>query len=144
MKRVETEIIIEADKRKIWTVLTNLDSYEQWCSAIQFPAGKAEKDAIVTMTTATPDGSGKTYTGKGKIIKLIPYQSLVWQGGMKGILVGHHFWHLSEQGDGTTRLVQGEDFYGLYAWLMSQKKLASFQPFYENISQELKQYVEGI
>lgn len=142
MRRIETEIIINSSKSNIWRVLTDLSLYSDWCSSISFQNGTVRKGEIVTMTTKTPDGSGTTYTGKGKILEVISEKTLIWKGGMSGFLVGHHFWHLEKVDSNKTRLIQGEDFYGIYPFLVGNKKIQSFQPFYEQINLELKDYVE--
>ena len=144
MKRIETEIILNAEPTKVWQALTDFESYEKWCSSIKFIEGKPKLNEIVKMETVTPDGSGKTYIGKGKIVELIPFKSLKWRGGIVGILVGIHFWHLEPIENNKTRLIQGEDFYGLYPFFAGRKKIQSFKPFYENINLELKEYLSKI
>lgn len=144
MKRIETEIILNVESIKVWKVLTDFESYAKWCSSIKFIKGKAKHNETIIMETATPDGSGKMHTGKGKITELIPLKSLKWKGGITGILVGVHFWYIEPIENNKTKLIQGEDFYGLYPFFAGNKKIKSFKPFYENINLELKEYLSTI
>lgn len=142
MRRIETEILINATLSRVWEAIADLKGYEKWCSSIRFEKGQPGLHQPLVMVTGAPDGSGKTYKGKGRIIEFIPYCSLTWSGGIKGVLEGHHFWHLSCCIDGRTKLIQGEDFYGLYPFFAGNRKIQSFKPFYENINAELKRHVE--
>ena len=121
---IETSILISAPLSTVRTVLLDFAAYPAWSSfitTIQPPSTAQVKvgDAL-TVTLNPPGGSTMTMT---PTVVLLDDHAFGWQGhlaGITGLFDGKHLFLLKEQEQGSTLLVQREEFGGiLYAPLMN-------------------------
>ena len=91
----------------------------------------------------TGDGGGGM-TFKPKVLVATPGKELRWLGklGLRGIAAGEHFFVLTTNEDGTTRLNHGERYSG--ALIALARGRADSGAAYEAFSQALKQRVEQL
>ena len=82
---------------------------------------------------------------KPKLLAATPGKELRWLGklGLRGIAAGEHFWVLTANEDGTTRLNHGERFSGALVAL-AKGSSGNSGAAYEAFSQALKQRVEHV
>jgi hypothetical protein len=88
---------------------------------------------------------------KPKVLAATPGQELRWLGklGFGGLIDGEHFFILTSNDDGTTRLTHGETFSRVLVALMSRSlnkpgSVEQNQKGYETFSQVIKQRVEAL
>ena len=143
MIKIETETIIPASPEQIWDILTDFESYPEWNPMILEVTGKPVIGAKLKLKVSAPDNSGRKYSFKAVIVNNQPSEMLAWKGGVPGILSGFHYWKLSSCHSGT-RLIHGEDFFGLYAWFMGRERIMSLKPAYENMNVALNERVSTL
>ena len=134
----ETSVHIHAHKNLCWSELSALQFYPGWNSRTHFHC-KAVVGKRLTMTV-------KLFSFWLKVPVTIEHvdadRGLRWTGGLRGLFTGSHYFSLQCHGDGTTTLVQGEDFDGVlvrFLWPILHKELKGL---YQGFNQEFKQRCE--
>ena len=119
MKQIETEIIIEASRENIWSILTDFESYPSWNPFIKSIDGIKSKGEKLSVLIQPPNGSSMNF--KPTILVFKENEEFRWIGhlGIKGIFDGEHYFKLMEESNGHTKLIHGEKFSGLLVALMS-------------------------
>ena len=134
---VETTVEINASNDAVWDVLTDFASYEDWNPVMRIE-GTLEVGAklVVHMT-------GMSF--KPEVLAATPGKELRWLGklGFRGIAAGEHFFVLTTNNDGTTRLNHGERYSGALIALAKHDS-GSHDTAYEAFSQALKRRVEQL
>jgi hypothetical protein len=112
MKRLHTEVHIDASPAAVWAVLTDFAHYASWNPFVVNVAGQAEQGSTLSVTIAPP--GARRMTLKPVITEVTPEQVLEWWGhlGLRGIFDGRHRFELHPVAGGT-RLVQSEVFTGV-------------------------------
>jgi hypothetical protein len=142
MFRIEASCDIHAPIDIVWLLLTDLSSYKEWCSGVTFAEGaKLTLGGKATVRTTAPDGSGKIFQTEVRFTQLLHCREFAWKGGFWPILTGEHYWQLQTIDPVKTRLTQGESFGGLYP-VFKRGTMKTFQPFYEQLSLDLKKAAE--
>ena len=139
---VRTEIEISAPAAEIWKVLLDFRRYPEWNPFIVRIAGEPEVGSRLAITLSLPDSNREREIGP-RLLRCDAERELRWLGhlGMKGLFDGEHFFRLEARGDGTTRVVHGEDFSGiLLRFMLNQVTEATRGFVYMN--QALKRRVE--
>ena len=118
MKRIETEILIEASPEKVWSVLTDFESHPRWNPFIKSIEGEKLVGKNLVVSIKPPGGGGMTF--KPVVLKFDPLREFRWKGklGVKGIFDGEHYFILEEAGASRTRFIHGEHFSGILVALM--------------------------
>jgi hypothetical protein len=111
---IRTEIEIEAAPADVFRVLTDFKRYPEWNPFIVSIAGKLEPGAYLSITTSAPE-SHRERTFHARLSRCEPARELRWLGHrvMKGLLDSEHFLLLEPSGNGSTRLVNGQNTTGL-------------------------------
>ena len=139
---VRTDIEISAPAAEIWKVLLDFRRYPEWNPFIVRIAGEPEVGSRLAITLSLPDSNREREIGP-RLLRCDADRELRWLGhlGMKGLFDGEHFFRLEARGDGTTRVVHGEDFSGiLLRFMLNQVTEATRGFVYMN--QALKRRVE--
>ena len=129
MKQIRTEIIINASKEKVWNILTDFENYKAWNPFIINSSGKAIEGSKLTNTMKLDE---KTQTFCPKIIKVEENKYFDWLGHLffKGIFDGHHYFEIKELENNQVKLIQGENFSGIFSRLImksiGEKTMANF------------------
>ncbi|MBX2870495.1 MAG: SRPBCC domain-containing protein [Saprospiraceae bacterium] len=119
MKELKTEIIIDAPKDKIWSVMMDFPAYPEWSSFIRSIEGEAKPGARLknTLSLGASDQVFKpviTRMEEGKVFE--------WLGSLPlGLFKGRHYFILEELGAEQTKLIHGESFSGLLRGLIMKK-----------------------
>lgn len=113
MKRIETEVDLPAVPSVVWAQLMDTASMENWNPFITSLKGVLAVGERLEVRIA-PVG-GRPMTFKPRVTVLDPEQRLEWLGtmGVPGLFDGRHSFTLTRLGEGSTRLVQAEDFSGV-------------------------------
>ncbi len=137
MKEMKTEIIINEEPKKVWTVLTDFKSYPNWNPFIKSIAGDKKIGSTLIVKMSPPDV--KEMTLKPTLLKFEENIEFRWKGKLlvKGIFDGEHYFILSKQEDGKTKFIQGEKFSGILVSLIG-KILNKTKMGFELMNQALK------
>lgn len=137
---ITTTIDISAGRDKVWGVLVDFDKYAQWNPSVRI-SGRP----VVGSKLAVRMGAGGAYgmSFRPKVLVATPDRELRWLGrlGLGGLADGEHFFVLSTNNDGTTRLTHGEHYSGLLVALARGHSEETRS--YDEFNRALKQRVEG-
>jgi hypothetical protein len=141
MSSIRTEIVINANKEKVWDILTNFENYPQWNPFIKEIKGTLE---VGNRLQNTMLNEGKKFTFKPKVLKVIPYQYFDWIGHLfiKGLFDGHHYFELEETGPGQVKLSHGEHFSGILSGPLLKKIGESTRNNFVKMNQAIKELAE--
>ena len=135
---INTTVDIAASRDAVWRILTDFPSYNEWNPSFRIEGTLEVGTKLVVHLT-----DGMTF--RPKVLAATHGKELRWLGklGVRGIFAGEHFFLLTSNDDGTTRLQHGERFSGVLVALAkgSADKGATG---YEAFSQALKQRVEQL
>ena len=139
---IDTTVDINAGPDAVWDVLTDFPSYQEWNPVMRIE-GAPEVGTKLFVHLTKDGGGGMSF--KPKVLAATPGKELRWLGklGLRGIAAGEHFFVLTTNDDGTTRLNHGERFSGALVALTkhdSGKDGANYEAF----SQALKRRVEHL
>lgn len=119
-KRIQTEIIINSTKEKIWEILIDTEKYKEWNPFIVSMSGKIKEGE--RLVNVMKNGKG-TITFKSKVLKVIEYEYFEWMGHLlvPGLFDGQHYFKLEDIRPGQVKLTQGENFKGLLSGMVLKK-----------------------
>lgn len=137
-KRVYTELKINSTPQVVWSVLMDNSSYGEWNPFAVKVEGQYGLDAEMIVHGLMP-GASKPVVMKVRVKKIEKNILLHQHGGFPGIITYDHRFHLQPQNDGTTLLIQEEDYHGLYVWFWNAKVM---QPIYESVNKALANYIK--
>ena len=111
-KHIKTEVIINAAKEKVWTLLTNFESYPLWNPFIVAIEGQLKQGARLKVKIKS---QGKTMSFKPVVQNCKPLYSFTWMGQLfvKGVFDGYHYFEIEEIKTDQIKFTQGEKFSGL-------------------------------
>ncbi len=143
MRTLQTEIEIEAPAKRVWQVLSDLDSYSQWNPFLQRASGVLELDEYLRVFIKPPGARGMTI--KPRVVAVEENAGFSWIGHIlfPGIFDGEHYFVIDPLDENRCRFVQGELFTGLFAipilWLIRKGTRRGF----EAMNQALKARAEA-
>lgn len=141
MKSIQTEIIINAPKEKVWQVLTDFQNYSTWNSFIVSIEGEA-KEGTKLKNTMILEGDKNIF--KPKILKVIPNEYLEWLGKAPlGVFKGKHYFKLESINANQTKLTHGEHFSGWLRGMIMKKIGKATQEAFIQMNKDLKKVVES-
>jgi hypothetical protein len=119
-KIIQTEIVINASKEKVWDILTNFNDYPVWNSFLVDVKGTLASGNRLTNTMRNGD---KTYVFKPKVLQVMPYKYFDWIGNLfiRGIFDGHHYFEIEEITPTQVKLIHGEHFSGVLSGYILKK-----------------------
>lgn len=137
-KSVHHEITINASPEKVWSVLTDTDSYDSWNPVMKLLEGEVkEGNKVKYQFTQAED---KQYDIPTTVKKVIPNQLLNQGGGMSGLLTFNHQYILEPDKNGT-KLTIHEDYSGIGVNFWNP---APVQAAYERLNKAIKKRVETL
>lgn len=141
MKKIETEIVIDAAPEIIWRILTDFENHPRWNPFIESISGEKSVGKKITVSIKPTGGNGMTF--KPVILKFDHYKEFRWKGtlGISGIFDGEHYFILEKVNSSQTRLIHGEMFSGILVWLMG-KTLEKTKDGFVLMNQSLKRESE--
>ena len=137
---IDTTVDINAGRDAVWDVLTDFASYKEWNPVMRIE-GAPEVGTKLVVHLLANGGRGMSF--KPKVLAATPGKELRWLGklGLRGIAAGEHFFVLTANDDGTTRLEHGERYSGVLVAL-ARGRSAKGGAAYEAFNQALKRRVE--
>ncbi|ALG11741.1 hypothetical protein AOZ06_37070 [Kibdelosporangium phytohabitans] len=135
-----TSIVIDAPPDRVWHVLTAFDQYGRWHPTLEIRRGEPVPGSPIQMRIAA--GTAAERAAEGTVLEATANHVLSWEGGMPGLLYGHHRFELAEQ-DGRTHLTNRESFTGsMVAEVMAGGREVLLAEF-DAANQALKAYAEA-
>jgi hypothetical protein len=141
MKEIKTEIAINSNPDKVWSILTNFEKHPEWNPFIKTISGKKKVGEQLIVKIQPPGGGGMTF--KPLILKYEKNKEFRWIGKLlfKGIFDGEHYFKIVDNSNGTTTFIHGEKFSGLLVSLFS-KTLDKTKSGFELMNESLKRESE--
>lgn len=132
-KQIKTSITINASKEKIWKILTDFKNYPEWNSFIKSVSGDVKVGNQIRIKL-----QGMTF--KPIVLTLNENTELKWLGQLwfKGLFDGEHKFYLIDNGNGTTKFEQNENFSGILVKLFSKSLDKDTKMGFEQMNKELK------
>lgn len=143
-KQIRTELVIQATPSKVWSILTDFESYASWNPFIKSISGKPHQGEKIVAHIVPPGQSGMTF--QPRLLTVKTNQELRWLGHLfiPGLFDGEHIFELYENTDGTTTFVQRELFTGILVPLFKNMLDKNTYAGFTAMNQALKQRAEGI
>lgn len=137
-----TDLIINSTPDKIWAVLTDFTNYPNWNPFITSLTGNFEVGKKIMVRIEPPEAKVNTF--KPTVTAYEPNKKLSWLGVflMRGIFDGEHKFELTDNGNGTTTLVQSEHFIGILVPLFKKMLDNNTRRGFEAMNKKLKEQVE--
>jgi hypothetical protein len=112
VKRIETQVHLPAPPSVVWEQLVDTAAMGTWNPFITSMSGVFKVGERLKVRIA-PVG-GRPMTFKPRVTVVEPGHRLEWLGtmGIPGLFDGRHSFTLTPEGEGSTRLVQAEEFSG--------------------------------
>lgn len=134
---IHTDVEIEASPQVVWNALVDLARYGDWNPYHVSVTGIPEVGHELTIKIQKPNGNDLTI--RPHVMRLIPSKELTWGGGIRRVFIGEHSFRLIAKSDGSTRLLQVEEFSGLAVPFL---ELGGIEEGYRRCNEALKKYLE--
>ncbi len=123
MGDVNTEIIINSSKEKVWKILVDFKKYPEWNPFVREVIGTAKVSEKLKVYVKPENGRGMRFTAT--LIKVEMNKELRWVGHMlfPGLLDGEHIFIIKPIGKNKIRFIHSERFSGLLSFLGGLNKL---------------------
>ena len=143
-KHISTEIDIAAPPAAVWSALTDFKRYPDWnpfIRSIKGPLKAGQELQVVFHLPSAPDDGADDMAFEPTLLTVDPSRELRWHGRlwMPGLFDGDHWFRLEASAAGT-RLIHGEDFNGLFLFMMDGEQT---RQGFEAMNQALKKRVEA-
>jgi hypothetical protein len=140
-KQIRTEIIINASKEKVWSILANFSNYPNWNPFIINIKGELAAGEKLTNTMLN---GNKTFVFKPKVLTVVPYQYYDWLGSLfiKGLFDGHHYFEIDELSPNQIKLIHGENFSGILSTYILKKISNETRNNFIKMNQAIKSVAE--
>ncbi|WP_173682163.1 SRPBCC domain-containing protein [Clostridium saccharoperbutylacetonicum] len=133
--------IINSTVDKVWTILTDFDSYPNWNPFIKYLKGTPKEGNKIEVKIVPPNSNGMIF--KPTILKFTPNKELRWLGRLfiPGLFDGEHIFELISNNDGTTTLIQREKFHGILVPLL-KNSLYDTKAGFDLMNKKIKEICE--
>jgi len=142
MKNLETEIIIDAPKGKVWNLLMKHETYSDWNPFIKSIKGAVNVGKTIKVTLQPENKKPMIFTPV--VLEKRKEEEFRWLGHfiVKGIFDGEHYFKLKDLGSGKTHFTQGENFRGILTGLFLRMVGESTLNGFNAMNMALKKQVE--
>lgn len=142
MQKICTDIIIDAPAEKVWSILTDFESFDDWNPFIQVKKGKLETGAQLEILLQPP--GQKAMTMRPTVVKVEPVKEFRWLGSLwvRGIFDGEHAFRIEELDENRSRLIQCERFRGVLVPLILHLMGKNIEQGFESMNLSLKKESE--
>ena len=137
MKNIETDIIINASKEKVWSILSNFNNYKTWNPFIRNSEGEMKLGGKLVNTIYIDE---KKNVFNPTILEVTPNKSFHWLGSLlfKGFFSGRHYFEIKEISENKVKLIHGEDFTGMINGMVFNKISESTKAGFVLMNEALK------
>jgi hypothetical protein len=146
MKKLRTEIIINATPATIWKVLTDFALYPKWNPFVHI-SGRPEVGTKLENTMYIEGQKPQVF--RPEVLVVDPQKEFRWEGHLfvKGLFDGEHYFQLEPMAGGKTRFVHGEHFRGILVGLIlkmiGEQTLAGFEKMNTALKQRCEEMENG-
>jgi len=139
--KIRTEIIINASKEKVWSILADLEAYPTWNPFIVQSIGKLQPN---TKLKNRLQNGAKTIVFTPKVLSVIPNRYFDWLGVLwiKGLFDGHHYFEIEELSSNQVNLIHGENFSGILSSIILKQIGEDTRNNFVQMNQALKARAE--
>ncbi|MFK7975201.1 MAG: SRPBCC family protein [Halioglobus sp.] len=115
--------VINASPDEVWALISDFEGYSQWNPYLTKIEGAFKVGETVSVTLVDANFEGP-FVVKPRMFSIESGKSFSWKGqvGIQGVMDTHHVFAISETEDGNTQIHQYEEFRGLIAKTMADKK----------------------
>ncbi len=142
MKKLKTEIIIDAPATVIWEVLMDTDSYHQWNPFIQSINGTLKVGEKLAVLIQLEGKKPQLFRPRVQVVETA--QEFRWLGHLwvPGLFDGEHHFQLEQVSATQTRFRHGENFRGILSGLIMNMVGEETRQGFEAMNAALKQRAE--
>ena len=143
MKKITTEIEINAPVETVWSVLTDFDKYPDWNPFIKSVEGEVKEGMVFKVKLQQPDSKPMLF--KPKCIKLEKNKEFRWLGHLffTGLFDGEHIFKLESLNTNKTKFIQSEQFKGILVPLLWKQLDTKTRKGFELMNEKLKELAEN-
>jgi len=141
MKKIQTEIVLNASATDVWNALTELTSFKNWNPFIIESEGEVTEGNRIRNVMKNGE---KDLTFKPTIQKVEEGKYFSWLGSLffRGLFDGYHYFELKPQGKNQTLLIHGENFSGILSGFLLKQIGESTRENFVRMNEALKAHVE--
>jgi hypothetical protein len=142
MRELATSIEVDATPERVWSVLTDFESFPDWNPFIRSASGEVEPGAKLEVRLEPPGGRAMTF--KPTVLVAEPARELRWLGRLllPGVFDGEHIFRIEPLEGGRSRFVQAERFSGMLVPLFG-KTLEQTRRGFEAMNEALRRRAEA-
>ena len=135
--QISTSITINTDKETVWKVFRNFETYPNWNPFI-----KSIRGTVALNQKFEAEIGGMKFKPTLKVLK--PTEEFTWLGKLliPGIFDGRHSFIFIDNADGTTTMIQKEDFRGILVPFMKKKLNTEILDGFKSMNEKLKELAE--
>lgn len=137
-KSVHSEVTVAATPEKVWSVLTNTNTYASWNPVMQLLEGELTAGSSVKYQFT--QSATNVYKISARVRKVMSNKLLNQIGGMPLFLTFNHYYILESSGK-ETKVIIHEDYKGIGVHFWNPKPV---QEAYEKLNLALKKQVESL
>lgn len=143
MQTIVTEIEIQAPPEKVWSILTDIDKWQDWNPTINASQGKASVGATVAITMMSKEAGKDGPKYNPEFIKLEEHKYFHWRAHMMaGFIFTNDKIIELEKTDSGTKVTHKETFKGAMAALMKGQMDKGVPPILKMMNKALKELAE--
>ena len=144
IKKIKTEILINATPEKIWSILTKFENYPNWNPFIKSIYGEIKVGSKIKVRIEPPQAKGMTFTPT--VLTFVTNKELSWLGHLlfAGVFDGEHKFELIDNANGTTTFIQSEKFTGILVSLFKKQLDNNTKKGFEEMNKKLKELAEEL
>lgn len=141
MKKILTEIEIDASTEKVWNALVDFEQYPEWNPFIIAIIGKPILGEKLDFSLAN---NGKTTRLNAKVVQIENKRRFAWKGKllMSFLFYGHHYFEIKEKTPESVTFIHGENFGGILSGIILGKVGKATKKGFEKMNEALKAYTE--
>ena len=142
MKKVEASIEIAAAPERVWSVVSDLQSFPSWNPFMTRASGQLREGSRLEITIEPP--GGKPMTFKPRVLRVEPEREIRWLGRflLPGLFDGEHSLRITPNASGGSTFTQSEKFRGILTWV-SGKLFERTHSGFEAMNLALKERCEA-
>jgi hypothetical protein len=141
-RELHSDILINAPAERVWQIVTDLERYADWNPFIPRASGRIAPGERIRIEVQ-PAGL-KPVRFRPKVLHVEPGRSFYWEGrlALPGLFTGRHHFELHQNGGGSVRFVQWEQFSGLLLPLIWRRIAEPTRQGYHLMNAAVKQRAE--
>jgi hypothetical protein len=142
---IRDEIELDAPPQKVWQAVTGFQNYHAWNTQVTYLGGTVAPGEKLRLRLSAAGSA--PYTFAPVISQWEENKRFAWlaRTGFPGIFDGEHFFEIIDLGNGTTRLINREEYRGILTLFIRQLPMMKNAPAgFARMNEELKQYLSSI